>query len=151
MDFSGDRVGLALSFERFGFAMDHVRPALEVYDYVILQRFVLDWAATGRSFGAGESELALIKAFEKVMDSPTFMIYLDVPPEIAAARIRARGKSSNLREEESVLKRTARAYDELLDRFPGVLRVNAELPTHRQVELVREALAQREDERAPGR
>jgi hypothetical protein len=32
-----------------------------VYGFVILQRFALDWAATGRSFGAAESEAELIK------------------------------------------------------------------------------------------
>jgi dTMP kinase len=139
-DIAGDRIGLALNFERFGFVMDHVLPALSVCEYIVLQRFVLDWAASGRGFGASESEVAMIQTFTEIIAIPTITIYLDITPELAAARIRARGRSSDPREEKAALIRTARAYEELLGQFPGVVRIDATLPTSQQVEIVLAAL-----------
>lgn len=145
--FVGDRIGLALCFERFGFVADHVVPAVGLNDVVLLQRYALDWAAIGRSFGAAEAEVELIRAFVDSVRISTNMIYLDLPPELAAERIRARGKPGNIREEEPALRRAAKAYGELLGAFPETLRIDATLPTQQQVELVWAALAHADAER----
>jgi dTMP kinase len=138
--FSAERCALALNFERFEFALGHLLPALALNDCVIAQRFALDWAATGRAFGAPEFEVPVIQAFLKLTAAPVLMVYIDVPPHVADERLRRRGRSSSNREHINALMRTHRAYEELLDHFPDTMRLDGTCTTARQVELLRARL-----------
>lgn len=112
---SADRIGTALNLERLAFVLDHVVPAVCHCDVVILQRYILDWAAVGRAFGAGAHEAALLKGISTLVNVPTKMFYLQVPPLVASQRIEQRGRSNELRETLPYLEQVASAYQSILE------------------------------------
>jgi dTMP kinase len=112
---TADRIGVALNLERLAFVLDHVKPACSIYDFVILSRYVLDWAAVGRAFGAGAHEIDLMRGMIKLVDISTSMVYINVPPDIAKKRLISRGQSLDVRETAPYLEKIALAYKSIID------------------------------------
>jgi dTMP kinase len=121
-------LGVAANLERMAFVADFVVPALSLYDVVISQRYVLDWAALGRALGADAAEVDLIRSAGRIDGYPVQSCFLRVDAEIAKQRLRARGRSCDAREDEELLTRTAAAYEQMLGDFDDVLALDATRP-----------------------
>lgn len=91
-------VGMALNLERLAFIYETVLPNLGIYDVVILQRFVLDFAAIGMTQNAGEEDLMLIKDIHEILPD-RLSFFVDTDQAEAYSRIKKRGVSSDIREQ----------------------------------------------------
>ncbi len=70
-------------------AAEVVNPALDRGEWVVADRWALDHVANQRSFGLELQEWA---AWLKALPQPDRHLLVDVPPDLAARRIAARGK-----------------------------------------------------------
>lgn len=121
-------MGVAIDLERLAFLQDIVVPSMRLHDVVLLQRYTLDWAAISIALKGSSAELEILAAMEELLGLPTCRIFLRIDPEVAAERLRQRGRSLDPRESTRMLERTAVAYDELCAEDPSVSVLDAEAP-----------------------
>ena len=131
-------VGLALNLERLSFIKEVVCPNVDIYQIVILQRYLLDFASIGYAQDAGENELLMINDMEKVINTNSISFFLDTDQEVAFQRIQERGASLDIRETESFHKKLYDSYHNVFSKglFPCV-RINGNLSSN---EVVRDVL-----------
>ncbi len=112
---NNDFIGFALNLERFEYLYDYVQKNNEIYDIVILQRYIVDFAAIGKTQDAGEHELKLLYDIDKLINVPKQIYCIDITHEEAYKRILNRGASSDIREGKAFHKRLSKSYKEVLD------------------------------------
>lgn len=103
-------VGMALNLERLAFIQDVVLPNLNVYQVVILQRYMLDFAAIGRAQNAGIADLELVEDINKLIDVHEISLFVDTEQNEAYRRINKRGISVDIREQYDFHKRLYDSY-----------------------------------------
>lgn len=111
-----DKVGFSLNLERLAFMHDIVLPNLLVYQVVILQRYIVDFASIGKAQGATNADINLIIDMDKVINTPKIMFCLNTPHEVAYQRIINRGLSSDIRESKDFHKQLSNSYTNILNK-----------------------------------
>lgn len=120
-------VGMALNLERLSFIYDVVIPSLEIYDYVILQRYLLDFAAIGMTQKATEQDLFFVKDMNSILPLG-ISFFVDTPQEIAYRRIIQRGVSCDIREQYDFHKHLYENYQCLVNQNEfNIYRLNGEM------------------------
>lgn len=108
-------IGYMINFERFAYLLDYVIPNLVCYDYIILQRFFVDFAAIGIAQVTNINEIFLLKDMRDLLKIDMKNYCIDISHELAYERITQRGKSCDLREEKNFHCRLAKAYKTCLN------------------------------------
>ncbi|WP_280413675.1 dTMP kinase [Nocardia asiatica] len=108
--FDADRISLALNLERFSRLRDLLTSQPAETDFLVIDRFLLDWAAVGRAFGSGEHELVLLRGIARLMKLPVLSFFIEVSPAVADKRITDRGRTGDPREGLHYLTRAYECY-----------------------------------------
>jgi len=113
----------------FAARADHVaqviRPALERGDWVVCDRFTdATYAYQGGGRGMADHDIATLEPFVLQGLVPDLTILLDAPPDVAAARRRARGVSDRFEVEEAAFfARVREKYRERAVREPARIKL----------------------------
>lgn len=85
-------------------------------EFLVIDRFLLDWAAVGRAFGSGDHELLLLEGIARLMKIPVLSFFIEVTPEMADQRIADRGRTGDPREGLPYLTRAYECYWAMIER-----------------------------------
>jgi dTMP kinase len=103
--------------------MDHldgeVEPNLRDGVSVVCDRYYHSSVAYQSVTGAGDEAVAWIKALNRHARTPELTLVLCVPPELAAARRRARAEQAEIFDDDHVQRALCAFYERLGDHFPG--------------------------------
>ncbi len=110
---------LALCFaaDRMEHIHNIIMPALKVYDFILLDRYVL----SSLVYQGLHHKLDFIKAINQYAILPDFTILLDIDEKIAIERINNRSLERDFFEEISLLKRLRNSYLELVKKEKHVI------------------------------
>lgn len=106
-------VGMAINLERMAFIQDVVLPNLSIYQVVILQRYVLDFAAIGQTQNAGIADLELVKDINRLLNYNKISLFVDTNQSEAYKRIKSRGIPDDIREQYNFHKALYNSYQNL--------------------------------------
>jgi dTMP kinase len=104
-----------------------IEPAMQRGELVIADRFILSTLAyQGYGRGLPLEDIRAVNAFSTGQIQPDLTLFLDVPRDVALARIAASGRKMDRmeREEDAFVARVAAGYDLLVASEPGVVRID---------------------------
>ena len=129
--------GFAFNLERMGYLYEYVLPCVELYDYVILERYILDFCAIGHALGASETEIDLLIDIDRSLRINKQMFFLGISHDMSYERIVNRGISSDFTERKSFHEQMAQSYEYILEqKYFNINRLNAQLPRDTLVKQV---------------
>ncbi|WP_280243779.1 hypothetical protein [Nocardia abscessus] len=114
--FDADRISVALNLERFSCMRDLLGSHPAETEFLVIDRYLLDWAAVGRAFGSGDHELLLLEGIARRLKIPVLSFFIEVTPEMADRRITDRGKTGDPREGLHYLTRAYECYWTMIQR-----------------------------------
>lgn len=133
---AANKLAFAANIERMMFIQDQVMPALLDVDVVLLERYILDWMALGRVFGADQEDDRILRAASRMTPGSTTTVYLQLDAPTAYTRLLARGLSLDPREDQIALERAADAYNKLAPTLETAFVVDASRSPHEVVEHI---------------
>lgn len=143
-----ETMALLFAADRLDHVETEVLPLLREGYVVLSDRYDLSSilyqaVSAGVEPSAGNDVVAWIRTLNRYARRPDVTVVVDVPPEVAEARRRARGGSAELFDESDLQARLARAYFRAEDVLPGerVIHVDGTAPVDSVHEAVAAALA----------
>lgn len=92
-----------------------IEPALARGAWVVCDRYL----PSSLAYQSLEAPLDLVDGLNATFRAPDVLVMLDVPVDVALARVLARGGHREIYEERTALERVVAAYDAALDRLAG--------------------------------
>lgn len=115
-----------------------IQPALNRGDWVLADRFELSsFAYQGFGRGMDIKMISQLSEFCLQKFKPDLIIYLDIDPELGLRRVKKRGETDRIEEEElSFFTRVREGYHQLIESMPNVVTIDAGLA----IETVQESI-----------
>lgn len=121
--------GFAFNLERMAYLYEYVLPCLKIYDFVILERYILDFCAIGNALGANDTEIDLLLDIDKSLNVNKKMFFLDISHKLSYQRIVNRGVSSDFTERENFHAKVSQSYNRIVkQKYFNINCLNAQLP-----------------------